>query len=132
MSSTSAKITMICMLTGVALTGCATKTLITKDSKTYTRTERVMLVEDNVVAFGRPAQASANLPKDSIVIAGQKNSYILTQGGTQFVSLINKLDPKNIQITRELNFYSEKNDGNFSGTLPLSYVKLKEDLSKKD
>lgn len=132
MSSTSAKITMTCMLTGVALTGCATKTLITKDSKTYTRTERVMLVEDNVVAFGRPAQASANLPKDSIVIAGQKNSYILTQGGTQFVTLINKLDPKNIQITRELNFYSEKNDGNFSGTLPLSYVKLKEDLSKKD
>lgn len=66
------KITMICMLSGVALTGCATKTLITKDSKTYTRTERVMLVEDNVVAFGRPAQASANLPKDSIVIAGQK------------------------------------------------------------
>lgn len=120
------------MLSGVALTGCATKTLITKDSKTYTRTERVMLVEDNVVAFGRPAQASANLPKDSIVIAGQKNSYILTQGGTQFVTLINKLDPKNIQITRELNFYSEKNDGNFSGTLPLSYVKLKEDLSKKD
>lgn len=132
MSSTSAKITMICLLTGVALTGCATKTLITKDSKTYTRTERVMLVEDNVVAFGRPAQASTNLPKDSIVIAGQKNSYILTQGGTQFVTLINKLDPKNIQITRELNFYSEKNDGNFSGTLPLSYIKLKEDLSKKD
>lgn len=99
MLSTSAKITMICMLTGVTLTGCATKTLITKDSKTYTRTERVMLVEDNVVAFGRPAQASANLPKDSIVIAGQKNTYILTQGGTQFVTLINKLDPKNIQIT---------------------------------
>ena len=48
------------------------------------------------------------------------------------MSLIGKLDPKNIQITRDLTFYSEKNDGNFSGTLPLSYVKLKEDLSKKD
>lgn len=119
---------------GVLLTttGCATKTLISKDNKTYTRTTKVTLVEDNVIAFGRPAQASANLPRDSIVIAGQKNSYILTQGGAQFVSLINKLDPKNIQITRDLNFYSEKNDGYFSGTLPLSYVKLKEDLSKKD
>ncbi len=85
-----------------------------------------------MIAFGRPAQIVTNLPKDSIVIAGQKNSYILTQGGTQFVTLIGKLDPKNIQITRDLNFYSEKNDGHFSGTLPLSYVKLKEDLSKKD
>ena len=119
-------------ITGLCLTGCATKTLINKDNKTYTRTERVTLVEDNVVAFGRPAQMSSNLPKDSIVIAGQKNSYILTQGGSQFVSLISKLDAKNIQMTRDLSFYSEKNDGNFSGTLPLSYIKLKEDLSKKD
>ena len=91
-------------ITGLCLTGCATKTLINKDNKTYTRTERVTLVEDNVVAFGRPAQMSSNLPKDSIVIAGQKNSYILTQGGSQFVGLISKLDA----------------------------IKLKEDLSKKD
>ncbi|KXO75394.1 hypothetical protein AYL20_10665 [Acinetobacter venetianus] len=129
---TSMKITSVIALTGILLSGCATKTLITKDHKAYNRTTKVTLVEDNVVAFGRPAQLSANLPKDSIVIAGQKNSYVLTQGGAQFFTLISKLDPKNIQITRDLNFYSEKNDGHFSGTLPLSYVKLKEDLSKKD
>nr|WP_277559371.1 hypothetical protein [Acinetobacter beijerinckii] len=130
LTQSSISIAMLGVL--LTTTGCATKTLISKDNKTYTRTTKVTLVEDNVIAFGRPAQASANLPRDSIVIAGQKNSYILTQGGAQFVSLINKLDPKNIQITRDLNFYSEKNDGYFSGTLPLSYVKLKEDLSKKD
>ena len=125
--------TVIALATIAGLaTGCATSTLIKKDNRSYTRTAKVTLIEDNVVAFGRPAQAAANLPKDSIVIAGQKNSYILTQGGAQFVTLIGKLDPKNIQITRDLNFYSEKNDGHFSGTLPLSYVKLKEDLSKKD
>ncbi|ENW96978.1 hypothetical protein [Acinetobacter sp. NIPH 298] len=126
------KTTLSIALSSMVISGCATKTLITKDNKTYTRTAKVTLVEDNVVAFGRPAQATANLPRDSIVIAGQKNSYILTQGGTQFVTIINKLDPKNIQITRDLNFFSEKNDGHFSGTLPISYVKLKEDLSKKD
>lgn len=125
-------IIIVSTITGILLSGCATKTLITKDHKTYNRTTKVTLVEDNVVAFGRPAQLSANLPKDSIVIAGQKNSYVLTQGGAQFFTLISKLDPKNIQITRDLSFYSEKNDGHFSGTLPLSYVKLKEDLSKKD
>ncbi|OBY73373.1 YidX family protein [Acinetobacter gyllenbergii] len=121
----------LCAITVLA-TGCATSTLIKKDNRSYTRTTKVTLVEDNVVAFGRPAPNATNLPKDSIVIAGQQKSYILTQGGTQFVTLISKLDPKNIQITRDLNFYSEKNDGHFSGTLPLSYVKLKEDLSKKD
>ena len=132
MSLSLIKATFSVAVIATFLTGCATKTLITKDGKTYNRTTRVTLVEDNVVAFGQPAQAAPNLPRDSIVIAGQKNSYILTQGGSQFVSLIGKLDPKNIQITRDLTFYSEKNDGNFSGPLPLSYVKLKEDLSKKD
>ena len=132
MSLSLIKATFSVAVIATFLTGCANQTLITKDGKTYNRTTRVTLVEDNVVAFGRPAQAALNLPRDSIVIAGQKNSYILTQGGSQFLTLISKLDPKNIQITRDLSFYSEKNDGNFSGTLPLSYVKLKEDLSKKD
>ena len=115
-----------------SITGCATKTLMTKDNKTYTRSNKVTLVEDQVVAFGKPAQTLNTLPANSLVIAGQKNSYILTQGGTQFVTLITKLDPKNIQMTKELSFYSEKNNGHFTGTLPLSYVKLKEDISKKD
>lgn len=126
------KIGVVTIIGSLLVSGCATSTLIKKNHATHTRTTQVNLVEDRVVAFGRPAQLAANLPKDSIVIAGQKNSYILTQGGMQFVSLISKLDPKNIQITRDLNFYSEKNDGYFSGTLPLSYVKLKQDLGKKD
>jgi uncharacterized protein YceK len=126
------KIGFVTIISSLLVSGCATSTLIKKNHATHTRTTQVNLVEDSVVAFGRPAQLAANLPKDSIVIAGQKNSYILTRGGMQFVSLITKLDPKNIQITRDLNFYSEKNDGYFSGTLPLSYVKLKQDLGKKD
>lgn len=129
------------IITGLALgmtcctlliTGCATTTLIKKDNRTYTKTTKVTLVEDTVIAFGQPAYNSVNLPQNSLVIAGQKNSYILTQGAAQFVTLINKLDPKNIQITRDLNFHSEKNDGHFSGVLPLSYVKLQQDIHKKD
>lgn len=125
--------TIICLgVMGTLFTGCATKTLMTKDNKSYTRTNKVTLIEDQVVAFGKPAQPLPNLPAHSLVIAGQQKSYVLTQGGPQFVSLIGKLEPKNIQVTRELSFYSEKNDGHFTGTLPLSYVKLKEDISKKD
>lgn len=119
-------------LAGSLLTGCATTALINKDNKVRTRTTNVTLVEDNVVAFGKPAQSIQGLPVDSLVIAGQKNSYILTQGGARFASLISKLDAKHIQITKELSFYSAKNDGYFTGTLPLSYVKLKESISKND
>lgn len=119
-------------LIGSLLTGCATTALINKDNKVRTRTTNVTLVEDNVVAFGKPAQSIQGLPVDSLVIAGQKNSYILTQGGARFASLISKLDAKHIQITKELSFYSAKNDGYFTGTLPLSYVKLKESISKND
>jgi hypothetical protein len=118
--------------TTIFLAGCATSSLINKGNQSASRTIKTTLVEDNVIAFGKPAQAVQGIPQNSIVIAGQKNSYILTEGGTRFVTLINQLDPKNIQITRSLSFYSEKNDGRFSGKLPLSYVKLQEDISKKD
>ena len=133
MSLSKSSLTFACGISAILLSGCATSTLIKKDSsKTYTRTNKVTLIEDQVVAFGQPAKPLPNVPTHSLVIAGQQKSYVLTQGGPQFVSLIGKLDPKNIQITRELSFYSEKNDGNFTGTLPLAYVKLKEDISKKD
>jgi uncharacterized protein YceK len=128
----SSKLALALGMSCSLLAGCATTTLIKKDNRTYTKTTKITLVEDQVIAFGKPAQSIANLPADSIVIAGQKNSYILTQGGAQFVMLLGKLDAKNIQINKELSFYSEKNDGNFLGTLPLSYVKLKEDISKAD
>ncbi len=49
--------TIICLgVMGTLFTGCATKTLMTKDNKTYTRTNKVTLIEDQVVAFGKPAQ----------------------------------------------------------------------------
>ena len=69
MFSPLVKATLGTAIIATFLTGCATKTLITKDGKTYNRTTRVTLVEDNVVAFGQPAQAAPNLPRDSIVIA---------------------------------------------------------------
>ncbi|MFU8926858.1 hypothetical protein [Acinetobacter puyangensis] len=123
---------MVFGVISAVLTGCATSTLIKKDNRSYSQTIEIPLVEDQVIAFGKPAQTLANLPADSIVIAGHKNSYILTQGGTQFAGLINKLDAKNIQINKDLKFYSQKNDGRFSGTLPLAYVKLKQDIRKQD
>ena len=119
-------------MVSAGLAGCATTTLLEKDTGTYSKSTRVNLVEDSVIAFGKPAQALPNLPYDSVVIAGQKNSYILTQGGTQFVKLITQLNPNNIQINKDLQFSSPKNDGNFYGSLPLSYVQLQQDVSKKD
>ena len=114
------------------LTGCATATLLEKDNGVRTQNIKTTLVNDNVIAFAKPANAIPNLPSDSVVIVGQKHNYVLTQGGGRFVSIISALDPKYIQIKRQLAFYSEKNDGQFSGSLPFSYVKLAEDVTKED
>lgn len=126
------KNSLIVVSTTTILAGCATSKLINKGHETSSRTIKVTLVEDSVIAFGKPAQSLQGIPQHSIVIAGQKNSYILTEGAAQFITLINKLEPNNIQITKSLSFYSANNDGRFSGKLPLSYVKLTEDISKKD
>lgn len=113
-------------------TGCATKTLLEKDDGIRIQTVQKTLIEDYVIAFGKPSQPLANLPQDSIVIVGQQYSYVLTHGGNRFAKVISALDPKNIQIKRSLDFSSPKNDGKFVGTVELSYVKLAEDVSKAD
>lgn len=132
MDYSAIKATLVLGLSTAVMSGCATSALLNKDNGERTRTQKITLVEDNVVAFGKLAQSNQQLPADSLVIAGGKNSYVLTQGGARFVSVISQLDPKYIQMTRELNFYSADNDGKFTGILPLSYVKLQENISKKD
>ncbi|MBU3847708.1 MAG: hypothetical protein H9855_12205 [Candidatus Acinetobacter avistercoris] len=120
------------LLSCVLLNACATRTLIEKDKGSRTTTHQINLINDTVIAFGKPAYAVNNLPNDSIVIIGERHSYVLTQGGTRFTTIISSLDPKNIEITRSLAFLSEKNDGHFSGLLPITYTKLSEDVTKAD
>lgn len=120
------------LISSLILTACATSALLEKDSGIRTQTQKINLINDTVVAFGKPAYAVSDIPADSVVIVGEQHSYVLIEGGTQFVKVISSLDPKNIQITKSLNFYSPKNDGHFRGSLALSYVKLVEDVSKND
>lgn len=115
-------------VTATTLTGCATTDLLESGKShttTQTTSQKITLVNDDVVAFGKPATPLANVPADSIVIVGNKNSYVLTQGGYQFTQLISSLDPNYIQVTKGLDFYSPKNDGHFQGSLDIAYTKLK-------
>ncbi|MCU4434022.1 hypothetical protein KTH93_00805 [Acinetobacter bereziniae] len=133
MNKSNYKFTLsICLFSAFIMTGCATSTLLKKDSGVRTHSVKHVLTSDNVVAFGKPASGLSDLSTDSIVLAGQKNNYVLTSGGARFAKVITGLDPKLIQIDRELTFYSAKNDGEFAGTLPLKYVKLSEDVTKQD
>ncbi|WP_089604816.1 YidX family protein [Acinetobacter piscicola] len=133
MNKTTYKFTFaILCSSSIFITGCATKTLLEKDDGVRTRNVQKVLVDDTVLAFGKPSQPIPTLPADSIVIAGQQQSYVLTSGGARFAKVITGLDPKFIQIDKELKFYSANNDGKFSGTLPLKYVKLSEDVTKQD
>lgn len=115
-----------------ALTGCATSGLLDSPKQSVTTsTQKVTLLEDKVVAFGRPAP-TANLPGSSVVIVGETNSYVLSDGGVQLVTLLSTLDPKNISVRQALDFYSAHNDGKFSGKMQLSYAKLKDEFVRSD
>ncbi len=119
--------------TTIALTGCTTTKLLESGNPyTHTYESKKVLINDQVVAFGKPATALPNMPANSVVIVGNKQSYVLSKGGMKFVKLISNLDAKNIHVDRELSFKSAKNDGYFSGELKLSYVKLKSDLTLAD
>ena len=116
----------------LAGSGCATSSLL--DDGPYsstTSTTKQVLVEDQLVAFGRPAQPLANMPSNSAVIVGEKHSYVLTQGGTEMVKLLTTLTPQNIQVDNDMSFYSA-NDGYFQGEMKMSYAKLKDEFKRSD
>ena len=116
----------------LASSGCATSSLLDSDNRVSTTTTKSVLSEDQIVAFGRPAQALPKMPNATMVIVGEKNSYVLTQGGTEMVNLLTNLTPKNIQVDNEMNFYVPNNDGYFQGEMKLSYAKLKDEFKRSD
>jgi len=116
----------------LASSGCATSSLLESNSRVSTQTTKTILSEDQIVAFGRPAQALPKTPNATMVIVGEKNSYVLTQGGTEMVSLLSNLTPKNIQVDNDMSFYVPNNDGYFQGEMKLSYAKLKDEFKRSD
>lgn len=121
----------MCTLISVILTGCATSSVLNSEHHTTTSTKQISLINDDVVAFGTPADSSA-VAKNTVVIVGEKYSYVLTQGGQQATHLFTTLNPNYIQVTKPLNFYSANNDGKFTGTLELSYTRLKSYFKSTD
>ena len=116
----------------LASSGCATSSLLESNSRVSTQTTKTILSEDQIVAFGRPAQALPKMPNATMVIVGEKNSYVLTQGGTEMVSLLSNLTPKNIQVDNDMSFDVPNNDGYFQGEMKLSYAKLKDEFKRSD
>ncbi|MCG3871908.1 MULTISPECIES: hypothetical protein [Psychrobacter] len=116
----------------LASSGCATSSLLDSDNRVSKTTTKHVLSEDQIVAFGRPAQALPKMPNATMVIVGEKNSYVLTQGGTEMVGLLTNLTPKNIQVDNEMNFYVPNNDGYFQGEMKLSYAKLRDEFKRSD
>lgn len=137
-SRTQHAIAVKSLVAGAALTallassGCATNELLDSGSRVSTTSVKSTLSQDQIIAFGRPASALPNMPAASMVIVGEKNSYVLTQGGTEMISLLTNLAPKNIQVGNDMTFNVPNNDGYFQGQMKLSYVKLKDEFVRSD
>lgn len=72
------------------------------------------------------------MASSQVVIVGEKQSYVLTEGGTKLVSLLTKLEPKNITVDNALEFYSGNKDGKSAGTMKLSYARLQDEFKRSD
>lgn len=116
----------------VVSSGCATNELLESNSRVTTTTVNSVLSRDQIVAFGRPAQALPRTPNATMVIVGEKSSYVLTQGGTEMVTLLTKLDPKSITVENAMSFTVPNNDGYFQGQMKMSYAKLKDEFGRAD
>lgn len=111
--------------------GCATSSVL-NDGSSYSSTEKVTLSTDQIVAFGKPAEMLPRTPNASMVIIGEKKSYVLTEGGNEMINLLSNLDPRYITVKNAMEFEVPNNDGYFEGDMRLSYAKLKEEFSKRD
>ncbi len=108
--------------------GCATSSLLDDNRVTTTSSSaKSILSQDQIIAFGRPATVLPKMPTASMVIVGEKNSYVLSQGGTEMVNLLTNLTAKNIQVENDMAFEVPNNDGYFQGQMKLSYAKLKDE-----
>lgn len=123
----------VSMLTLLASTGCATSSLLDSGgSQVSSQSVKSVLSQDQIIAFGRPATALPKMPMATMVIVGEKNSYVLSQGGTEMVNLLTNLTPKNIKVENDMNFQVPNNDGYFQGQMKLSYAKLKDEFDRAD
>ena len=116
----------------VVSSGCATNELLESNSRVTTKTVSSVLSQDQIVAFGRPASVLPKTPNATMVIVGEKSSYVLTQGGTEMVTLLTKLDPKSITVENAMSFTVPNNDGYFQGQMKMSYAKLKDEFGRAD
>ncbi len=125
-------LTSIALSSMLAMTGCATSELLESDRQVSTVTQKKVLIEDQVVAFAKPATKLPNMPANSVVIVGEEKSYVLSQGGAELVEILSGLDAKHFHVDKALSFYSPNNDGYFSGDIALSYAKLKDEFKRAD
>lgn len=124
------KLALCALMSATVLSGCATSSLLDDSPSTQTHNQKTTLIDDRVVAFGSPA-ANSGIAAGSVVIVGEKQSYVLTDGGAKLVNLLTTLEPKNITVDNAMEFYSA-NDGKFSGTMKLSYARLKDEVKRND
>lgn len=117
-----------CLSTFIFLTACVTNDQIGEHSrdlfqKYETKYVWKTILEDDVIAFGKPAKVIPNEPIDSIVVAGNKYSYLINKGGADFIQLISQLNPQYIRLYRELDFNSPSpTSTKFSGSFKFYYA----------
>lgn len=112
----------LCVLLALPLSACNTADLVLDRKQTKTRFVDAILIEDQVIAFGRAAQSNNEFPQNSLIMAGQKQSYVITEGSELLQKMAERLNPQYVTQTYQFRFLSKDNDGHFTGSFPIEYV----------
>lgn len=137
-ASINKKILFSLLFTSLIVTGCSTNRVIGESTRDLfsiyeSGSEWLTLVEDDVIAFGKPSTPMPNEPTDSIIVAGKKYSYLINKGGADFFNLINQLNPKYVRVSQDLSFNSpHKNSNDFYGNFRFSYITPAGELSAEE
>ena len=137
-NTSNKSILLYCLLSLPLLTACTSNSVVgesTRDlfTKYDSSTEWISVVNDDVIAFGKPSTTIPNEPQDNVVIAGKQYSYVINKGGTAFFQLITQLNPQYIQVNQALNFITTKeNNRHFRGQFQFSYAPPNGILSEKE
>lgn len=104
------------------LSACNTADLVLDRKQTQTRFVDAILIEDQVIAFGRAAQNNNEFPQNSLIMAGQKQSYVITEGSELLQNVAEQLNPQYVTQSYQFRFLSKHNDGQFTGSFPIEYI----------
>ncbi len=119
----------------VTQSGCFFTVMSAANSKHFvtkeTKAKETVVFEDDIIAVGEAASTSSILPKNSLILLGEKNSYAIENGSSILKTFITKLSGwVTVNNGHPIKLVIENEEHTFHGKLVLNYYSQGSDYSE--